>query len=95
MRGFKRADAARFSFLLGIPLITLAGMKGVLDIASSSPDGHDILMLAVGMISAGVSGFLAIWALLRYLSNSSTRVFAIYRLAAGTFVIVLVITGLR
>ncbi len=94
-RGFDRADAARFSFLLGIPLITLAGAKGVFDIIEASPDTHDILMLAAGMISASITGFLAIWGLLRYLSQSSTRVFAIYRLVVGLGVLLLLATGIR
>jgi len=94
-RNFNRADAARFSFLLGIPLITIAGLNGLVDIARDSPSSAEIAEMAAGMISAAVSGFFAIWGLLRYLQSSSTRVFVIYRIVAGVFVLLLLASGYR
>ena len=41
-RGFTRADAARFSFLLGIPFIAGAGLKGVADLLQADPSGAEI-----------------------------------------------------
>jgi undecaprenyl-diphosphatase len=93
--GIRRADAARFSFLLGIPLVTLAGLKGVVDILQSSPDTRELVTLAVGMTSAAVSGLFAIWGLLRFLQHSSTVVFVIYRVILGISVILLVISGVK
>ena len=94
-RGIRRADAARFSFLLGIPLVTLAGLKGVVDIVQSSPDTRELVTLAAGMFSAAVSGLLAIWGLLRFLQHSSTTVFVIYRIIVGIAVILLVISDVK
>ncbi|CAN5579399.1 undecaprenyl-diphosphate phosphatase [soil metagenome] len=94
-RGLHRADAARFSFLLGIPLITLAGLAGVVDIVRTSPDSRDIMVLLAGLISAALSGLAAIWGLLRFLQHSSTMVFIVYRLVVATSVILLVVSGIR
>jgi len=94
-RGIRRADAARFSFLLGIPLVTLAGLKGVADIVQSSPDARELVTLTFGMASAAVSGLAAIWGLLRFLEQSSTLVFVAYRLIVGVGVILLVGLGVR
>jgi undecaprenyl-diphosphatase len=93
--GIRRADAARFSFLLGIPLVTFAGLKGVVDILQSSPDTRELVTLAVGMTSAAVAGLFAIWGLLRFLQHSSTVVFVIYRVILGISVILLVVSGVK
>lgn len=95
VRGFRRADAARFSFLLGIPLITGAGLKGLVDLAQANPSGSEIGYYAAGMTAAAISGFAAIWFLLRYLQTSSTGVFVVYRLIASAVLIGLVLSGFR
>jgi undecaprenyl-diphosphatase len=80
--GWQRAAAARFSFLLGIPAITLAGLvelKGALD---APANGGPVPML-VGVLSAAVVSWLAIAWLLRYLQNHGTWVFVAYRLLFG------------
>lgn len=94
-RDLKRADAARFSFLLGIPLVTLAGLKGVSDLLQADPSGAEMTRIAAGMLASGISGFLAISFLLRYLQTSSTTIFVIYRLIASAVLIGLVASGFR
>lgn len=94
-RDFKRADAARFSFLLGIPLVTLAGLKGLTDLIGSDPSGEELSRIVAGMLASGISGFAAIWFLLRYLQTSSTAVFVIYRIIASIVLIGLVASGFR
>jgi undecaprenyl-diphosphatase len=94
-RDFKRADAARFSFLLGIPLIAGAGLKGVADLLQADPTGGEIGRILAGMATSAISGFIAIRFLLRYLQTSSTGVFVVYRLIAATVLIVLVVAGIR
>ncbi len=94
-RSFNRADAARFSFLLGIPLITIAGLNGVIDIVRDTPSGAEIAEMVAGMVSAAISGFLAIRGLLRFLQSSSTTVFVIYRIVAGVMVLLILASGLR
>ncbi|GAB1542357.1 undecaprenyl-diphosphate phosphatase [Scytonema sp. NUACC21] len=90
--GLERATAARFSFLLGIPAITLAGLvelKGVLEAGVG-----DMLPLIVGTISSAVFSYLAIAGLLRFLKTRSTWVFIWYRLVFGIVILSAIGTGL-
>jgi len=80
--GWQRADAARFSFLLGIPAITLAGLVEIKDAIAAPANGGPIPML-VGVLTAGVVSWLAIAWLLRFLQRHSTWVFVGYRLVFG------------
>ncbi|QDC40269.1 undecaprenyl-diphosphatase UppP [Sphingobium fuliginis] len=91
--GLKREDAARFSFLLGLPAIALAGFKEVWELqkAHLSLDGWSILL--VGLVVASISAFFAIWGLMRMLERFSAWPFVIYRGAIGIFLIVSVALG--
>lgn len=80
---FKRPDAARFSFLMSIPIIFGAGLLKLPDFASVS----SIPELIAGFVSAGVFGFLAIKYLLRYISKNDFRVFVWYRLALAGLIL--------
>ncbi|MDM7954401.1 MAG: undecaprenyl-diphosphate phosphatase [Cyanobium sp. CZS 25K] len=91
--GWQRADAARFSFLLGIPAITLAGLVELKAAFGSVATGGVIPML-VGIAAAAVVSWLAIAWLLRYLQQNSTWIFVIYRLLFG-LVILLGFRGLE
>ncbi|MEY2983467.1 MAG: hypothetical protein RLZZ568_84 [Cyanobacteriota bacterium] len=84
----ERAAAARFSFLLGIPAITLAGLvelKGVLETDLSS---EAILPLIIGVISSAVFSYLAIAWLIKFLQKQSTWIFVWYRLAFGLIILI-------
>jgi undecaprenyl-diphosphatase len=89
-RGLTRADAARFSFLLGVPIIAAAGAKGLFDTLAAGPDPTQLGIFAAGLASSAVAGFAAIWWLLRYLQRASTVVFIVYRIVLGIVLIVLV-----
>ncbi len=80
--GWQRADAARFSFLLGIPAITLAGLVEVKD-AIAMPANGGLIPMLVGVLTAGVVSWMAIAWLLRFLQRHSTWVFVVYRLLFG------------
>ena len=82
-----RPDAARFSFLLGIPAISIAGLVELKD-AFSEPSAGGVLPLMVGIISAAVVSWLAIDWLLKFLQRHSTWVFVIYRLLFGVLLLV-------
>ena len=84
---WKRPDAARFSFLLGIPAITIAGLVELKD-AFSGPSAGGVLPLLVGIVSAAVVSWLAIDWLLKFLQRHSTWVFVIYRLLFGILLLV-------
>jgi undecaprenyl-diphosphatase len=80
--GWDRAAAARFSFLLGIPAITLAGLVE-LKAAFASPVNGGVLPMLVGIAAATVVSWLAIAWLLRFLQQNSTWIFVLYRLLFG------------
>lgn len=86
--GFDRPSAARFSFLLSIPAILgafLASLGGV----GGGFAGASAWAYIVGALAAAVTGFLAIFLLMRYVKQHRLRLFAIYAVVLGIFVIVL------
>jgi undecaprenyl-diphosphatase len=59
--GFQRNEAARFSFLLGLPAIALAGLKELWELHKAQLDAHGWSVLALGLLVASISAFFAIW----------------------------------
>ncbi len=93
--GLDRDAAARFSFLLLIPIVAGATLfKGVGAVGEGLPTGVAGPMV-VGTIAAAVSGYLAIAFLLRLVRTTSYRPFVVYRYAAGVAVLIVIATGLR
>jgi undecaprenyl-diphosphatase len=90
-RDFKRADAARFSFLLGAPLIAGAGLKSLIEIVGSDFTNREYLIFLTGIVTAAISGLIAIAFLLRFLQSRSTLVFVAYRLLFGIMVLLVVL----
>ncbi len=83
----ERETAARFSFLLGIPSISLAGLVQLQAVVAAGVDGSQMTALAFGIISSAVFSYLAIASLLRFLKTQSTWVFFWYRLIFGIFIL--------
>jgi undecaprenyl-diphosphatase len=83
--GLSREDAARFAFLLGIPIIALASAKDTVDIlgGASHLPGTPVA-LVVGFAAAGLCGYGAIWGLLRFVKTHSLYWFAAYTGVLGT-----------
>lgn len=84
--GYKRVEAARFSFLLAIPAVAGAGLLAALDLAEASTQ------MQWDAIVTGFFTFLAAFAtmafLMRFLRNASMLVFVIYRVALGAALLV-------
>ncbi|MEA3151263.1 MAG: undecaprenyl-diphosphatase [Gammaproteobacteria bacterium] len=91
--GFKRDEAARLSFLLGLPAIALAGLKEMWELYRIHLDPTGWSILLVGLIVASISAFFAIWGLMRVLQKFSTWPFVIYRTALGAVILVGVAMG--
>ncbi len=85
--GWQRPAAARFSFLLGIPAITLAGIVELKDAVSAPSNGGWIPTL-LGVVVAAIVSWLAIAWLLRFLQHNSTWVFVGYRLLFGLVILI-------
>ncbi len=81
--GFKRDDAARFSFLLSAPIIAGVGAKSLWDVISDSGPGalggNALILFAAGFLAAAVSGFFCMRFLVNYLQKHPINVFAFYR----------------
>ncbi|TPM02023.1 undecaprenyl-diphosphate phosphatase [Mesorhizobium sp. B2-3-10] len=91
--GFKRAEAARFSFLLGLPAIALAGLKELWELHKVHLDAHGWSVLGLGLLVASISAFFAIWGLMRVLERFSAWPFVIYRGLLGVVLLLGVAMG--
>jgi undecaprenyl-diphosphatase len=94
--GLDRDSAARFSFLLLIPIVFGASLlKGVKDVLLGELPPGSAGPFAVGMVAAAVSGLVAIWALLGYVRRHDYSVFVGYRLVAAALVALLILTAVK
>jgi undecaprenyl-diphosphatase len=91
--GFQRDEAARLSFLLGLPAIALAGFKELWELYKIHLDLQAWSVLAVGLAVASVSAFFAIWGLMRVLERFSSWPFVIYRFALGVIILAGALVG--
>jgi undecaprenyl-diphosphatase len=92
--GLERESAARFSFLLSLPIIAGAGAFKALDLVQTGFQGYGAEFFW-GFVSSAISGFVVIWFLLRYLRRHSFALFMWYRLAVAALCLVLIATGVR
>lgn len=91
--GLRRDEAARFSFLMSVPITAAAAILSLSDIAGRGMDGNEVLLFLAGSVTSGVVGYLAIRFLLNYLAGHSLRVFSYYRFALAAVVVVLLLFG--
>lgn len=87
--GLRRDEAARFSFLLGIPAILGSGLLQIPPLLEELQRGGQggLAALAVGLVASALSGYAAIGLLLAYLRRRSTMLFVVYRLLLGAGVL--------
>lgn len=90
--GFARPAAARFSFLLAIPIGLVLALKQVVDVLRGLPLGVPPGALAIGIAVSGIAGYAVIAFLLDWVRKRSLAPFAWYRLALGV-VLLLVFAG--
>jgi undecaprenyl-diphosphatase len=86
--GLRREVAARFTFLMSIPAIVAAAAKESLELRHVALGSGDLAVFAVGMVTSGVVGYLAVKYLIRYLATHRLDVFAWYRLALAAATLV-------
>ncbi|MBD2517452.1 undecaprenyl-diphosphate phosphatase [Nostoc sp. FACHB-973] len=95
--GLERATAAKFSFLLGFPTLTIATLYKSLKIfklfqAHQLPD-NIVALLIVGIISTFIFSYLSIAFLIKYLATKNTLIFVWYRLAFGSAILLAIAAG--
>lgn len=88
MMGLTRQAAARFSFLLSIPIILLAGSFKTLDLIESDVP-VDWLSLGLGVVLSAVSAYLCIYLFLKALEKMGMLPFVIYRMILGAFLFIM------
>lgn len=94
--GFDRESAARLAFLMSIPLIAGAAVFQLIDIGGPSGIPADLRWpFAVGIVSSAITGWLAVWGLLRVVKSRTFFGFAAYRVVAGVVVLGLLASSFR
>tara|TARA_Y100001968_G_scaffold305304_1_gene321037 strand:- start:1187 stop:2026 length:840 start_codon:yes stop_codon:yes gene_type:complete len=84
--GIERKTAARLSFLVGIPAISISGLVELVTLFRSS-SAIDVFPTLIGIISSFFSSILAIDLFLKFLAKNNTLIFVYYRLAFGVFIL--------
>jgi undecaprenyl-diphosphatase len=91
--GLRREEAARFSFLMSVPIIAGAGSLKVGEVILQGMDAAQAVLFVVGLVTSAVVGYVTIRFLLNYLTNHSLRAFAFYRFGVAAVVTVLLLLG--
>jgi undecaprenyl-diphosphatase len=89
--GLRREEAAKFSFLMSIPIIAGAGSLKVAQVVAAGMDARQVLLFVVGFVTSAAVGYVTIRFLLNYLTNHSLRAFAYYRFGIAAVVVVLLL----
>lgn len=91
-RKLDRVAAARFAFLVSIPVVTGAGVLKLTDIIRGNPTNAELFNVLLGVITSAVVGYIAIRFLLKFVQRHSLSAFAWYRvIAAGALATYLII----
>ncbi len=93
LRDLDRVSAARFSFLLSIPIMIAAGLLASLDLANAGNLSQSLVTISAGFAAAAVTGYISIRWLLRFLMRRPISVFSIYCLVAGMITILISLAG--
>ncbi|HEX5974098.1 MAG TPA: undecaprenyl-diphosphatase UppP [Rubrobacteraceae bacterium] len=91
--GLRREEAARFSFLMSVPIIVGAGSLQLAEVAAEGMERSQVAMFVAGFVSSAVVGYLAIRFFLRFVVHHSLRAFAYYRFGLAAVVAVLLLLG--
>ena len=93
LTGYSRDAAARLSFLMSVPIIGGAVVFKLAQLwRDGIPEGLAVPML-VGIISAGISGWVAMWSMIRLVRTKSFTPYVVYRVAFGAAILLLVATN--
>lgn len=95
LRGLKRDAAARFSFILAMPLIAGAAVKESYEIIEAGFVGTPWPAFVVGIVVSAIVGYAAIRFLLRYLQANTLYIFVYYRIALGLIIFLAFWSGFR
>jgi undecaprenyl-diphosphatase len=91
-KGLKRVDAAEFSFLMSIPIITGTSLYSIYKLIKLPAEQlqSEIPLAIVGFIASFISGLFAVNFLLRFLRSNSLRIFGLYRIIFAIIIFIVV-----
>jgi undecaprenyl-diphosphatase len=84
----RRESAARFVFLMSLPAIVAAAVKEALDFSAVGMAGLPVTIMAVGLVTSAIVGYVTVKYFVRYLAGHSLNVFAYYRFALAAVTLV-------
>lgn len=93
LAGLDRPTAARYAFMLGIPITAAAGGYKALQLVRHGLPLGDGGPLVAAVLAAFLSGWLAVWFLVNYLKRGSLIPFVLYRLLLAAVIVLLVFTA--
>ena len=92
--GFRRADAAAFSFLLAVPTLLAAGAYDLYKTRETIlHSANNALLLVVGSAVAFAVAYLAVKWFIRYLQRHTLNLFGAYRLIVGSLLLLAMLLG--
>ncbi len=86
--GIKREQAARFSFLIGLPIFAGAALKKSYDLSKMGIASDEIILFIIGFVVSAIVGYACIKYLLKFLEKYSLRGFAYYRFILAILLII-------
>jgi undecaprenyl-diphosphatase len=93
--GLDRDTAARFAFLMSLPITAGAVTFELVGLARNGvPDGF-VAAMVIGIFTSAIAGWVAVWGTIRLVRTRSFRPFVIYRVALGVLTLVVVAAGWR
>jgi len=93
MLGFSREAAARFSFLLSLPIVAGAALLKTIHLLKAGIPTADLLPMLVGITASCITGYVSVAFLLRFVQKRSLAPFVWYRIVVGLAVIILIKIG--
>jgi undecaprenyl-diphosphatase len=88
--GLSRIQAARYTFILSVPIIAAGTLKLVFDIIADGGAGASLFAYMLGGIFAGLSGYFAIRMMIKWLERFGLVPFIIYRIILAVLVLILI-----
>lgn len=86
-----KKSAAEFSFLMSVPIIALGGGLKVIELIQQGMGDLSVLVLITGFVASAISGFLAIWGLMKIIQKWSFLPFVFYRIVVGLLILVFLV----
>ncbi|MBL0225822.1 MAG: undecaprenyl-diphosphatase UppP [Geobacteraceae bacterium] len=95
MLGFTRESAARFSFLLSLPIVAGAALLKIVHLAGHGIPAGEGLPMLVGILVSAVTGYISVAFLLKFVQKHSISPFVWYRVIAGGVIISAIMSGFK